>query len=49
MIKEFLHISQLLKATTTAIKSIFNMENRGMSAVSIKVEKRKNPFDYLKK
>jgi hypothetical protein len=49
MIKEFIHISQLLKATTTAIKSIFNMENYGMSAVYIKVEKRKNPFDHFKK
>jgi len=49
MMKELLNISQLQKATTTALKSIFNMKNRDMSAVYIKVEKRKSPFDHFKK
>lgn len=47
--KEFLNIVQLQNAVLTALKSIFNMENQAMSAVWIKAENKKSPFDHLKR
>tara|TARA_B100000809_G_scaffold266776_2_gene331486 strand:- start:33025 stop:33174 length:150 start_codon:yes stop_codon:yes gene_type:complete len=47
--KEFLNIVQLQNQVLTALKSIFNMDNKTMSTIFIKVEKRKSPFDHLRK